>query len=170
MTKGTHNLLIAYSKGYRCDEKGNVISPLGNLLKLRIDSRGYQAFSVNIGLKGGKGVPVHRLQAYMKFGDRIFEKNIHVRHLDGNPTNNSYDNIGIGTPYENSMDRDPEDRMKYAINASTGNRKFTDDEMVKILEFYDGCKSYKQTMQEFGITSKGSLWFMLNNRYVTKKQ
>lgn len=40
---------------------------------------------------------IHRLQAYQKFGDKIYEDGIVVRYLNGDRYDNSYDNIGIGT-------------------------------------------------------------------------
>jgi hypothetical protein len=66
------------------------------------------------------------------------------------------------------MDRLPEDRLEHALKASGNMRKYTDSQIEEIKLFYSNDKSYKNTMEKFGITSKGSLHFILNNTYITK--
>jgi hypothetical protein len=137
-----------------------------------LDSRGYYCFSVKVPhLKiNSMCVSVHRLQAYQKHGDEIFGENIHVRHLNGNPLDNSYDNILIGSVSENSLDRPKNLRIKNAINASNKIRRFTDSEILEIKNFHKENKStYKETMGKFNISSKGSLHYILNSEYVTTK-
>ena len=48
--------------------------------------------------------PVHRLQAYIKYRELLYQKDIMVRHLNGNKLDNSWDNIAIGTAYDNAQD------------------------------------------------------------------
>lgn len=93
-----------------------------------------------------------------------------IRHLDGSSLNNSPSNISIGTPSENMLDRLPEDRLNHAIIASTNVRKFTDEEINMIKRDHSITKSYKDTMAIWGISSKGTLHYILNNKYVTKKK
>jgi hypothetical protein len=71
-----------------------------------------------------KNVPVHRLAAFQKFGDRIFDPGIVVRHLNEDHLDNSVDNLGIGTPSANQMDRDPDDRRAHAIRSSRALRRY----------------------------------------------
>lgn len=160
-------LIHAKKRGITLDKNGNVYGVRGKQLKLRIDSRGYYTFSVRPRGSRGHHPPVHRLVAYYKFGDIVFKDGIHVRHLDGNKTNNKWENIDIGTAQMNSMDRPKKERKKHAINASNHARKFDDETMQDILNFYFNCKSYKLTMEKFGIKSKGTLWYMLNTQYQT---
>lgn len=111
-------LITAFNKGYRIDENGRAISPLGNILKPRFKSRDskYLTFCVKIGNKT-HDVPYHRMVAYQKYGDLLFMSDC-VRHLNGNSLDNSYDNIEIGTARDNIMDEPVEQRIAQAIKAS----------------------------------------------------
>ena len=57
----------------------------------------------------------HRFMGYLKFGDEIYTKGMQVRHLDGNPLNNSWDNIAIGTQRDNTYDIPKEKRLQSAL-------------------------------------------------------
>ena len=88
---------IASERGYFVTKDGLVFFN-GKQRKLNLKNKKYQYYCFNIRIDGKpKRIEVHRLQAYQKFGDKIFEKGIVVRHLNGDSTDNSYDNIGIGT-------------------------------------------------------------------------
>lgn len=107
---------------------------------------------------------VHRLQAYQKFGDKIFENKIVVRHLNGNYLDNSWDNILIGTFSDNKMDIPKENRIK---SATTASRKMQDnirtyDERCLIYEDLKNNIPYKEVMLKHNISSKGTLSFMKN--------
>lgn len=175
MKKTNLILLYAYEIGYRCDEQGNVSSKKGTINPY-INNRGYACFSVKVSppihhKSASKVVPVHRLQAYQKYGNEIFGENIHVRHLNGNPLDNSHGNILIGSASDNSMDIPKHLRIKNAINASNKIRRFTDSEILEIKKFHKENKSsYKETMSKFNISSKGSLHYILNSEYVTNKE
>ncbi len=168
MSIGKEALLRAYEKGYRV-VNGEVISPFsGNPLKLMVDTRGYLTFSIKRpGLYKVDNVLVHRLLAYQKYGDDLFKEGIEVRHKDNDKLNNSEENILIGNHEQNMHDIPKVDRKKYAINASSHLRKFTDDQMNQIRSYHHRTKSYKKTMEFFGITSKGTLHHILNNKYQT---
>jgi len=67
------------------------------------------------------------------------------------------------------MDRQPEDRLSHAVEASTNIRRFTDDEVNQIRKYHKITRSYKDTMSFWEISSKGTLYYILKNKYVTKK-
>jgi len=160
------NTEIAYNKGYRI-VGGKAFNSNGKKRKLKISTTGYLCFSVNHQRKKNVNIYVHQLIAYQKFGDRYLEKGIVARHLDGNKLNNSSDNIEIGTPSQNQLDRPAKERREYSIKAATKNRRFTDSELTAIRTLYKETKSYNTVMKEFNIPSKGSLWYILNTQYVT---
>ena len=54
----------------------------------------------------------HRLQAYIKYRELMYKKGIMVRHLNGNRLDNSWDNIAIGTAYDNAQDMTLEERRQ----------------------------------------------------------
>lgn len=89
-----------------------------------------------------------------------------IRHLNGNSFDNTFNNIGIGTPHDNSMDIPKEVRQRSAIYASKAAIKYPIELVQEIKEFYNQCKSYKQTMEKYNIFSKGTLWHILNGRKI----
>lgn len=102
----------------------------------------------------------YRLQAFQKYGYKMFEKGIVVRHLNGNSLDNSWDNIVIGTQSDNMMDIPEQIRVSKAIHASSFLKKYNNDE---VKDFHSVSKSYKKTMEHFNITSKGTLNYILKN-------
>jgi hypothetical protein len=163
-----NRVLLAYERGYRV-KNGEVISPFtGKQRKLNIGKQyGYERYRFNIRdeiTKNAYPVEVHKLVAYQKYGNELLKPEIEVRHLDGNSLNNLEENIAIGTRIENALDIPQEIRLTRSINASTANRKFTDLEMEEIRRFHT---SYKETMERFDISSKGTLHYILNTKYQT---
>lgn len=149
-------------------EDGNVYGPRGiRKLENRVLKSGYVLMVVTLcdpDEKGTVGIVVARLVAYKKYGDAMFEKGVQVRHLDGDSTNNFEYNIAIGTASENMMDKPKEERLRLACNASSYLRKRTDSEEEEIRKYHYASKSYKRTMEKFGITSKGSLYYIIHKK------
>ena len=154
---------IANQKGYYVSKTGEVFNRHNIELNYNtIPKNGYKRIFI---CHEGKKIQinVHRLQAYQKYGDKIFNKGIVVRHFDGNKLNNSWDNILIGTSSDNMMDIPEQIRIKKAKYASSFMTKYNHTEVVK---FYNSCKSYKKTMEKFNISSKGTLNYILKSSCV----
>lgn len=165
---------ILYDKGYRVI--GNdIFNPKGERMKEpRIGNRGYPIKTFTIGSRSqntrmGFPIGIHRMVAFQKYGEDIYKDGIEVRHLNGNRLDYSEDNITIGTHQENMLDIPEKKRLRMSKYATSHNRKFTNEEMEDIRNYYNENKSYKLTMAEFNISSKGTLWYMLNKNYVTEK-
>jgi len=109
MGKYSRSEEIALVRGYYVSEAGDVIGPNGHPI-VCIPARGYLRFAIRS--ERMLNVYVHRLQAFQKFGGRVYLHGVVVRHIDGNPLNNSRDNIAIGTNRDNQLDRAPEDRSR----------------------------------------------------------
>lgn len=150
---------IVSGKGYQITENGLAVGKRGNFLSNFKTPEGYNSFSVRFNNKI-KLVKVHRLQAYQKYGNKLYDEGIVVRHLDNDKLNNSWDNIVIGTQSENMLDIPEQIRIKKAIHASSFITKYNHKEVI---EFYNTCKSYKKTMEKFNITSKGTLNYILKS-------
>jgi len=168
LSKKSENLIAAFQLGYRVVD-GKVFSKTGYKLSTWKSSTGYLEFSCFSGSKKNNTrktfkIFVHRLVAYQKYGEDLFNHDC-VRHLDGNKLNNTPDNILVGTFSENTMDIKKEVRIK---KSSLACRKFKDSLIKEIRRFHKNSKSYKKTMNEFNIKSKGSLHYLLNNKYVSK--
>nr|WP_304651456.1 HNH endonuclease signature motif containing protein [Bacteroides acidifaciens] len=153
---------LAHRKGYRVDADGCLKSPSRGTVKCTISPTGYRNFTIRI--KGrNRQLRIHRLVAYQKYGEGIYEDGVVVRHLDGNRQNNSFDNIAIGTQSDNCMDVPREVRLRTAIYATSFMTKY-DKEVVERIKEVKKTHGYKETMLEFGISSKGTLWNILNKR------
>lgn len=155
MTKSQERVVYAYNRGYRVDDQGRVIGILKDFITTR-NYNGYSCFSVRTPNCQGPTM-VHRLMAYQKYGDKIFDPKIQVRHLNGNSLDNSYSNIAIGTASENMMDKRPDVRQRAANYASSFVKKHN-HELVAALR-KEG-KTYKQIMEITGISSKGTVSFI----------
>lgn len=169
--KCNQNMLIAYEKGYRILPDGS-IQGIEKIRKGTTHVRNgttYLRFTAKAPGNVRITVDAHKLAAYQKYGEAIFEDGIEVRHLDNNSLNNAEENIAIGTHQENELDKPVESRLKYAINASERIRKFTDTEMEEIRLYRKNGATYNEIMNKFTISSKGTLHHILNNDYVTKK-
>lgn len=109
---------------------------------------------------------MHRLVAYQKYGKEIFKKGIEVRHRDGNPSNNTENNILLGTPSENSMDKTQETRNRIALNATSFIKVHDHEQIIKRRE--EGA-TYKELMEQFGISSKNGINYIINKSQAAKK-
>ena len=158
-SKNSLHMVNAYKKGYRISNEGYAISYTGKPMKLRISPSGYYVFNARIN-NILRIIYVHQLQAYQKYGESVFCC-FCVRHIDGNKLDNSIENINIGSHSDNMMDIPELNRIK---KSSLANVKYTFLEVQKIIEFYNKCKSYKKTMIEFNISSKGTLFYIINKR------
>lgn len=167
LTDKQKQLISLYKEGYRTDKKGNIIF---KNKKIKLYKNRMNTFSENkYSTFSQFNIRVHRFVGYQKFGKKIFEKGIQIRHLNGNSLDNSWDNIGIGNAHDNQMDVPIEKRMEHALKATLHIRKFTDLEIEKIRIFYKRHKSYKITMEKFNITSKGTMNYIIHHYYKSKK-
>lgn len=145
----------AIQKGYYVAENGDAYS-CHKKLKLKLSSKICRYYCFNIRYyEKHTTIKVHRLQAYQKFGEAIFEKGIVVRHLNGDSLDNSFNNIDIGTQSDNVMDMPLKVRVAKAIRATSFVKKFNHN---SVFLYYQKTQSYKKTMAKFGIKSKGTLY------------
>ena len=152
---------ILFNKGYRITQSGIILNPKGIEIKGVINNNGYIAINTRVGIESKqKSCGVHRLQAYQKYENEMYKEGIEVRHLNGIKTDNSWDNILIGTHSENMMDIPEHIRIAKAVYASSFNKKHDKEAIIKW--YKENGKSYKKTMHEFNISSKGTLHFILN--------
>ena len=160
MTARQHRIKTCFARGYRAIENGTkVLDPSGKEKNLFLNNRGYLRFSYHQDGKDG-GMEVHSLVAYQKFGEKLFEEGIQVRHLDGTRTNNTPENIALGTQKQNTMDRSPTSRKQHAKHAASFWKKHDHD---AIRRFYtENDVSYSDVMAKFGISSKGTVSWIIN--------
>jgi len=73
-------------------ETGEVIGLRGRALKIRVDASGYCTVSL-----ARNHLPVHRLVAYLAFGETALKAGTIISHRDGNRRNNAAENLEIRT-------------------------------------------------------------------------
>lgn len=158
---------IAKDRGYIIDANGVVFNKKGVIMKPYIRN-GYKFLRIRK-LEDKKIIKIKfsRLQAYMKFGDKIYEDNICVRHLNGNSLDDSWDNIMIGTHTNNMQDKPKSVRVKTSAIASNKRKaSYPKDKIIAIKKAHKEGLSYNQIMEKFNISSKGTISYIINNKYV----
>lgn len=154
-----------YNKGYRGTEDGRFINPRGKELKTKAKSNHKYAQS-QVWFQGVRyNYHFHRVVAYQLFGEKLFEDGMVVRHLNGNPLDNSWENLALGTNSENEQDKKPEDRTRVAriANSKRKNvnrysmRRFTDDQVREIRERNKNGETGASLAIEYGV-SKDALY------------
>lgn len=162
---------LALIKGYTVTKGGILLNRNGIQVKGRIKDRkrDYYNFDIRIGpRKENKKVHcmIHRLQAYQKFGDKIYEKGIVVRHLNGDRYDNSYDNIDIGTNKDNKNDIPKE---LVSINCGQISRNYSKETIESIRKDYENGMSYSNIMIKYNISSKGTVHYIIHKEYTLYK-
>lgn len=120
-TKYAKALRIAFSQNYRVDlETGMIYGPRGVLSPKRAAKQRYATATLHVhenGVRSQWSIPVHRIIGYAKYGEKMFEEGMVIRHLDGNVDNWHPDNLMLGTQSENQMDKPAEVRIRMAKTA-----------------------------------------------------
>jgi len=148
---------IAKKKGYRSTKDGNIIGVSGRILKGKKNNKGYRLFDISV---DGEYLSIlfHRFIAYEKYGEQLFEEGI-ARHLDGNPLNNKWDNIAIGTQADNMGDIPIEEVYEKAKTVGLKIRKYDYEE---IREYYHNNDiSVEELTRIFDIKTSSTALYIL---------
>lgn len=155
-------VIVANEKGYIVDEFGNVFYRNRKIKLSQTKEQKYLLFSVRCIINNksvSKRVKVHKLQAFQKYGFDSLKYGVQVRHFNGNPQDNSINNILIGTHSENQMDIPKEIRQKRADNKK---RVVSEEQLINLNIDRNNGMTYKNIMEKYNISSKGTLSYMLN--------
>jgi ribosomal protein S6E (S10) len=140
LSKGRQRVLIAYRKGYRVDEDGEVISPHSGERMKATANTGHKSprrrFTLRIenGPNGTYPVKVHQLAAYQAMGDEMITSKLMVCHRDENELNNRMENLYLGTQSNNMMDQEESVRIKRAKHAAKAQRKLSNEQVAQLRE------------------------------------
>ncbi len=160
-SKQSRGILYAKVLGYHVESDGTVKSPFSQ-------KAGYVAKTgyvyVTVEFEGGDvKIPIHRLAAYQKFGDLIFNTGNVVRHLDGNPSNNSYDNLALGSQSDNMLDRSEDSRREHAKKGAKVLRKLSDQQVVTLRADRARGLTLNQLCDLYGL-SKSTVSYIVNGK------
>lgn len=156
-TKSLESTRAAYAKGYRVSDVGDVVSPTGRRVRSARSSRPHSRSYFCIRLSGVErnksrvSVFVHKLAAYQQFGDAAFGVGIHVRHLDGDSSNNRPDNLALGSPSDNFMDQPREIRVARARHAASARRLLSQDQADSLRSDRALGAKYADLMTKYGV-------------------
>jgi len=156
LSKANNGILIAYRKGYRVSENGNILNPAGKELSLNAAPGKYPTVTVTEDTIS-YNVPVHRLAAYCFFGKEVFRKGLHVRHLNGNVMDVRKSNLALGTASENSMDRPLYQRVNTAIKGRKSqkrphNAKFSKDDILTMRKRRERGETLQAIATTYGVS------------------
>jgi len=152
---------MAAEKGFSIDKEGNVFRH-GSPIKPCFH-KGYKHFSVVISPNKQISVPFHRFQGYHKFGLKIFKPEIAVRHLNGDRTDNSWNNMGIGTHLDNMRDIPKEARLQVATNASHTRWPNQPDAAAMLLDKENGMH-WKDIAKKYGTSRSNTHRLLVKQR------
>ena len=148
---------------YTIDKEGTLKNRKGNVVG-KGKTKKYKRIQTRLcGIQ--KDIFVHKLQAFSKYGREMYKDGIVVRHLDGNPSNNSWNNIAIGSARDNAMDIPKETRIRSGRIASAKTVKYGNVDEIRKYHIDNG-NSYIKTMERFGISSRGTLYHILKKRII----
>lgn len=163
LSKNNKIVIYSYEKGYRVSKDGDVISPKGYVRKLHVKTNGYYGFSIYYeNDKKSRDVLVHQLQAYQLFGKKIFNRDVEIRHLDGNTLNNKSENLSFGNRHDNIMDISSKKRSQMAKNAGRTNSSLTKNNIKDIRNLREKHGyTYKQLIEKYPM-SKSTMSYICN--------
>jgi len=146
-------LLYAVERGYHVTDDGQLYGPHGLIHPLMC--KGYPAFTANMPDKFRRRVMVHRLTAYQKYGEKMFEPGMEVRHRDGNKLNFRPDNILIGTRRDNVGDIPPDARKLMARKAVASRGRVIAERVRLAVELRNAGATWTQINRTFGLGPQG---------------
>ena len=163
-SKTSKALRKAGSLGYHVTPGGAATTPSGRVVTRKCGRVfSYIAFGFVDDELGFVNVPAHRLQAYQKYGEAIFERGMEVRHLNGDYVDNSADNIALGTPTQNRMDMPVDVRRRIARAGAIAQRRLSDGQVERLRKRRREGAKYKDLMEEFGI-AKSTVSYIVNHK------
>jgi len=149
---------IATKRGYVVTEEGHLLNSKGVEVGCSSGTI-YHYIKIHRNRKKIKCY-AHRLQAFQKYGDKLYEKEIEVRHLNGNPLDNSWNNILIGSHSDNMMDIPKQIRIKKAKHATSFVNKY---DYISIMKDRERGMTYKELMEKYNISSKGTIGYIVRS-------
>lgn len=163
ISKSKRRALIAFEKGYRIRDDGSIVTPTGITASLFSSKRDkYPCFSARTPF--GHRVPVHLLAALQWFGtDNFLSSHLEVRHLNGNRTDSSRENIALGTHSENMFDVPKEVREWRSELGAQKVRSLTPEKIRALKEDRARGLSYRELTEKHGVKSS-TLSYLFNGK------
>lgn len=149
MSKCSDAIRYAASRGYVVLENGTVRGPKGER-RTRKTKRGHYLVTIRMGLEVVP-VYVHKLAAFLVFGEDALAPGVEVRHLNGVPHDNRRENLMLGSRRDNIMDQPTETRRARSKHASSYLRKLTDAQVASLRRERELGVSYAALCTRYGV-------------------
>lgn len=134
-------------KGYFVTDDGSIYSSLSDkLLKPAVNAKGYLRVAINTD-QGRRSFYVHRLVCEAVHGP--CPEGMECSHLDGDPSNNSPENLKWETPSENQSRR--EQHGTKLVGEQATNNKLTESEVNEIRELDRSGMYRKDIASKYGV-------------------
>ena len=145
------------NNGILKNRKGKVVGSLNR--------QGYEKIQITLDGKC-KEIFTHRIQAFKKFGRKMYETGIQVRHLNDIKTDNNWENIELGTAKDNYNDRGKKSIEESQKRATEASIKYSKELIEQAKEYYKETNNLKATSEKFNIP-ESSLHYRIKGK---KKQ
>ena len=164
LSKLNQAILTAAEKGYHVNTDGTMDfnGKKINQILLKFNRMQYFTFSIRDANGIRRTLKVARLMAYQKYGQEMFKEGIVVRHKNGISTDNSIENILIGTQSDNMFDI-PKEIRKMKSSKSKKHNHF------EIINDYKNGMNYAQLCEKYNIKSKGTISFIVKKSIENSK-
>jgi hypothetical protein len=150
--------IYSYQRGCRVTKNGDVIGVRGKKRSVRVGYRGYKTFNMKNPETGvATPVLVHKLAAYQRFGVDAFREGIQVRHLNNDKTDNSLNNIDIGTQLDNVSDLPNNGKNLHGA-------KLNREQVKEIRRKAAIGIPYKEIVHDYPISSRGNVSDIVNGK------
>lgn len=149
MSKSAEAVRQAASRGYTVTDAGIVIGPRG-IRRTVPTERGHHHFNVCLG-KERIPIYVHKLAAFLHYGEQALQPGVEVRHVNGLAGDNRKENLLLGTRSDNALDQPVEVRKARAQHASSFLRKLSDEQVLALRADREAGATYSDLCKKYGV-------------------
>lgn len=167
MSQSKINAIFFYEKGYRVTAEGVPLNPKGRILKGHTSAKDGRLHITTTYMTKNIRCPVHALAAYELFGEPALNPNVHIRHLNGNPLDNSASNLAIGTSTDNHLDVPAAARTAHALKGARTVRKLTYEQAQALREAYSSGSVLSDLANNYCISLSAASYIVNNKTYIT---
>lgn len=154
---------IAFNRGYSVTPEGILVDKNGVYIKCSKNDQGYLIFGTGSTVnKTFINVSVHRLQAYMKYGNMLYKYKC-VRHLDGNKQNNSISNIAVGSYVDNYHDISKKERIRILSKMAMTKQSYSKEDIMQMFLLKKNGVYQSEIAKQFNCTN-GWISMILNRK------
>ncbi len=153
------------AKRYKITSGGKLFRPDGIEILPSCSRRGYPHIGVTIRSHGiDQKIFIHRIVAYQKYGEGLFETGIVVRHLNHDKKDFRPDNISIGSMSDNYYDHDSDYLENFPIQgskAARSRRMFSMETAEEIRRRHRNGEGYRKLARAYGC-SRSTIRFIVH--------